>query len=280
MLLSLLLSLAIWQAAPPQAAPPPATPLHVMTFNIRYGLAQDGENHWVKRREALFALLRAQQADLIGLQEALHGQIGEILQAVPGYAYVGVGRADGKQGGEYAAILYKSARLEVRRSDTFWFSDTPTVVRSTSWGNKIERICTWAYFEDRAGPAFYFYNLHLDHLSQPSRERSAALLLATIAARDPKAPVIVTGDFNAGETNPATAAVRADLRDSYRVQHPDATEVGTFNGFKLGETKGEKIDYVFVGPGVEVLAAEILRDSAGGRYPSDHFPVTARVLLR
>ena len=278
MIISLLLSLALTQAPAPQ--PVQAAPLTVMSFNIRYGTANDGDNHWLKRREQLFALLREQQADVVGLQEALHGQIEEILQAVPGYAYVGVGRADGRRAGEYAAVLYRTSRLQVRRSDTFWFSDTPGVVKSTSWGNQIERICTWAYFEDREGPAFYFYNVHLDHLSQPSRERSAALLLERVKARDPKAPAVVTGDFNAGEQNPAAVAMLAAFRDSFRVRHPGATEVGTFNGFKAGQTAGEKIDFVFVEPGTEVLDAAIVRSSREGRYPSDHFPVTARIRFR
>ena len=278
MIVSLLLSILFAQAPAPQ--PAPAAPLTVMTFNIRYGTANDGDNHWLKRREQLFALLRDQQPDVIGLQEALNGQIEEILQAVPGYAYVGVGRSDGRRAGEYAALLYRTARLHVRRSDTFWFSDTPGVVKSTSWGNQIERICTWAYFEDREGPAFYAYNVHLDHLSQPSRERSVALLLARIGARDPRAPVVVTGDFNAGEDNPAAVAMRGSFHDSFRVLHPGATEVGTFNGFKPGQTAGDKIDFVFVEPGVEVLDAAIVRSSLDGRYPSDHFPVTARIRLR
>jgi endonuclease/exonuclease/phosphatase family metal-dependent hydrolase len=275
---SLLLALAFGQAPAPQ--PAQGAPLTVMSFNIRYGTANDGDNHWLRRREQLFALLREQQADVVGLQEALHGQIDEILRAVPGYGYVGVGRSDGRQAGEYAAILYRTARLQVRRSDTFWFSDTPGVVKSTSWGNQIERICTWAYFEDRDGPAFYLYNVHLDHQSQPSRERSVALLLARIAARDPRAPVVVTGDFNAGEDNPAAVAMRASFRDSFRVLQPDATEVGTFSGFRLGQASGDKIDFVFVEPGAEVLEAAIVRTSRDGRYPSDHFPETARIRLR
>jgi endonuclease/exonuclease/phosphatase family metal-dependent hydrolase len=275
---SLLLALVLAQAPAPQ--PALSAPLTVMSFNIRYGTANDGDNHWLNRREQLFALLREQQADVVGLQEALHGQIEEILEAVPGYAYVGVGRSDGRQAGEYAAILYRTARLRARRSDTFWFSDTPGVVKSTSWGNQIERICTWAYFEDRDGPAFYLYNVHLDHVSQPSRERSATLLLERIKARDPKAPAVVTGDFNAGEDNPAAVAMRASFRDSFRALQPDVREVGTFNGFKTGQTAGEKIDFVFVEPGTEVLEAAIVRTSRDGRYPSDHFPVTARIRLR
>jgi endonuclease/exonuclease/phosphatase family metal-dependent hydrolase len=289
MLLAFVFWVFSWQASalPPAQAQPaapaqerPASPLTVLSFNIRYGTANDGENHWLKRREQLFALLREQQADVVGLQEALHGQLEEIVAAVPGYAYVGVGRADGRQAGEYAAILYRTARLTPRRSDTFWFSDTPGVVKSMSWGNRIERVCTWAYFEDREGPAFYLYNVHLDHESQPSREKSAALLMSVVNARDPKAPVIVTGDFNSGEDNPAAQLVARTLRDTFRAAHPDAKDVGTFTGFAFGKTAGDKIDYVFAEPGVEVLAAGILRNATDGRYPSDHFPVMARIRLR
>jgi endonuclease/exonuclease/phosphatase family metal-dependent hydrolase len=284
MWLSVLLSLVLSAAPAPRAQAPvvtsPAAPLTVMTFNIRYGTANDGENHWLKRREQLFALLRREAPDVVGLQEALRGQLDEIVQAVPGYAFVGVGRADGRQAGEYAAILYRTTRLRPRRSDTFWFSETPGVVKSTTWGNQIERICTWAYFEDADGPAFYLYNVHLDHQSQPSRERSAALLLDRIAARDPKSPALVTGDFNAGEDNAAVRAMRAAFTDSYRLVHPDAKDVGTFTGFDVTKVTGDKIDYVFVEAGVEVLGAEIVRTADGGHPPSDHFPVTARVRLR
>jgi endonuclease/exonuclease/phosphatase family metal-dependent hydrolase len=72
----------------------------------------------------------------------------------------------------------------------------------------------------------------------------------------------------------------AEFRDSFRVRQPGATEVGTFNGFKTGQTGGEKIDFVFVEPGTEVLDAAIVRSSREGRYPSDHFPVTARIRFR
>jgi endonuclease/exonuclease/phosphatase family metal-dependent hydrolase len=278
---TLLLTLVMLTAAQPSpATPASSSPLTVMTFNIRYGTANDGENHWLKRREQLFALLRTHQADVVGVQEALHGQLEEIVAAVPGYAYVGVGRADGRQAGEYAAILYRIARLSPRRSDTFWFSETPAAVKSTSWGNTIERICTWAYFEDREGTPFYVFNVHLDHQSQPSREKSVELLLARVAARDPAAPVVVTGDFNAGERNPATTAMTKAFRDSFRVRHPGAAEVGTFTGFTFGRTTGDKIDYVFVDERTEVLDAAILRDARDNRYPSDHFPVTARVRVR
>lgn len=255
-------------------------PLTVMSFNIRYGTANDGPNRWELRRDQLFALIKNQDPDVIGLQEALHFQIDEILAALPGYRMVGVGRSDGGQGGEYAAILYRAPRLAVRQTSTFWFSDTPEIVKSNTWGAALERICTWALFDDHQGRPFYVYNLHLDHVSQPAREKSGSLLLNRVAARSPVLPVIVTGDFNTGEGNPVTQAVAKVLRDTFRVVHPAVTEVGTANQFKLGTTTGEKIDYIFVEPGTEVMSADIVRTSVDGRYPSDHFPVVARIRLR
>ena len=255
-------------------------PLTVMSFNIRYGTANDGPDRWELRRDQLFALIKNQNPDVLGLQEALHFQIDEILAALPEYRMVGVGRSDGGQSGEYAAILYRAARLSVRQGSTFWFSDTPEIVKSNTWGAALERICTWALFDDTQGTPFYVYNLHLDHISQPAREKSGELLLNRIAQRSPALPVIVTGDFNTGEGNPVTQAIAKVLRDTFRVVHPNTTEVGTANQFKMGMTTGDKIDYIFVEPATEVLSADILRTSVSGRYPSDHFPVVARIRLR
>ena len=266
----------------------PREPLTVMTFNIRYGTAKDGENHWTARREMLFDVVREQDADLVGLQEALASQIDEIIAAVPMYAVVGVGRDDAARAGEYSAILFRKNRFRVAEAGTFWFSDTPSVPGSKSWGNNITRISTWARFVDRDGRGFYHFNLHLDHESQPSRERSTALLKQRIEARAVSTdPVVVTGDFNVGERNPALPALvgrgpgdaTAAFLDTFRVKHPDDTTVGTFTAFKFGATGGDKIDYVLVQPGTDVLAADIVRTSRNDRYPSDHFPVVAKVRL-
>jgi endonuclease/exonuclease/phosphatase family metal-dependent hydrolase len=280
-------------SAPAGAQAPAATaggePIAVMTFNIRYGTATDGDDDWAHRKAMLFALLRRESPDLIGLQEALRFQVDEIVAAVPGYGVVGVGRDDGKAAGESSAILYRASRFHVAESGTFWFSDTPEVVASKTWGNRITRISSWARLVDRDGSALWHFNLHLDHESQPSREKSTALLLQRIAARRyPAEPVLVTGDFNVGEGNAAihtlvgapgraAGAPPAAFVDTYRVLHPGDTEVGTFTAFKAGATTGDKIDYVLVQPGTTVQAAAIVRTGDGGHYPSDHFPVTATI---
>lgn len=267
------------------AAQTPREPLSVMSFNIRYGTATDGENHWSARKEMLFDLLRERDADLVGVQEALAFQIDEIVAAVPGYAVIGVGRDDAAVAGEFSAILFKKDRFRVADAGTFWFSDTPEVPASKTWGNNITRICTWARLIDRDGRGFYHFNLHLDHESQPSRERSTALLKQRIEMRARLTdPVVVTGDFNVGERNVALSTLIAPastpfLVDTFRVLYPEEAVVGTFSGFKSGNTAGDKIDYVLVAPGTEVLSAEIVRTSRNDHYPSDHFPVFAKVRL-
>ncbi len=259
--------------------------LAVMSFNIRYGTANDGENSWPQRRELVFDVIREHDPDVLGVQEALRFQLDEIGAAVPGYSELGVGRDDGREAGEYAAVLYRESRFEVSESGTFWFSDEPEVAGSVGWGANLPRICSWARLVEKgSGRAFYIFNVHFDHQSQESREKSAELLVARIGTRTHAEPVIVTGDFNAGEENPAMLYLlgagnsEADtrLRDSFRIVSPEVVDVGTFNGFE-GRTAGPKIDAVLVSGSWNVESAGIVRTSRDGRYPSDHFPVVAVV---
>jgi len=269
--------------------------LRVMSFNIRYGTAADGDNSWSNRHQLVKDVISEQGPDVLGIQEALEFQLDELSEELDGYGLIGVGRDDGREAGEYSAILYRSTRIDQIESGTFWLSDTPEVPGSKSWGNQITRICTWALLRDRiSGEQFYVYNVHLDHQSQVSRERAVELIAMRIDSRPSADPVILTGDFNAGEDNPAMRYLRGEiemayaagteavpppnLRDTYRVVHPDSTVVGTFNGFR-GDRSGEKIDAVLVSHEWRVTAAAIVRTSVGGRYPSDHFPVVATISL-
>jgi endonuclease/exonuclease/phosphatase family metal-dependent hydrolase len=258
-----------------------AASLRVMSFNIRYGTANDGANSWPLRRELALGVLRDNGPTVMGVQEALKFQLDEIRQALPWFGQVGVGREDGGEGGEYSAILYDQRRLSVQENGTFWLSETPEVPGSTSWGNNITRIATWARFRERAGVReFLVLNTHWDHESQNAREKSAAQIVAWLEANAGGKPVIVTGDFNAGEQNAAFQALVAPgnrkvaLKDTFRAEHPDVQVVGTFNAFS-GKRGGDKIDAVLVSPEWRVLSAAIVTTNDDGRYPSDHFPVTA-----
>lgn len=277
------LALLAGLGVPRAAAAQEASALGVMSFNIRHGRGDDGAHVWPNRRQIVIDLLRTADTPLIGLQEVLDFQLREIATALPQYRVIGVGREDGVAAGEFAPLLVDTTRFTVLAEGTFWFSETPEVPGSMHWGNRITRISSWAWLHDRrAGDTLRLYNVHWDHESQPSRERSAALLRARVAT-DANADdgVLVTGDFNAGEDNAAFRALVADsarpsLRDSYRLHHPNASVVGTFNGF-TGDSTGDKIDAVLIGDGWIVDAATIDRRSMSGLWPSDHFPVTARL---
>lgn len=261
----------------------------VMTFNIRYGTADDGENSWKYRREFVFDVIREAVPDIIGMQEALGFQLNELRDALPEYAKVGVGRDDGLVSGEFSAILYRAEDFDVLEHGTFWFSETPDVPSIASyWGAALPRICSWARFMEReTGRTFYVYNVHFSSRSREAREKSAALLSDRIVAREHEEPVIVTGDFNAGEGSAVMGTLvgstestsAAGLKDSFRVLHLDAVDVGTFNGFR-GRTTGDKIDAVLISGEWDVVSAEILRTSRSGKYPSDHFPVVATLRLQ
>jgi len=190
----------------------------IMSFNIRYGTAKDGSNAWTMRRALVWNLIRNHNPDIIGTQEGLRFQLDEIRKRVPGYAEIGVARSDGATKGEYAAILFRTARFRADEAGTFWLSETPEKPGSKSWGNTISRICTWAHFIDKqTHRSFYVYNTHLDHQSQPSRERGIELIAARIAARThAEDPVIITGDFNAGEDNPVIRFVKGEIPRAVR----------------------------------------------------------------
>lgn len=258
--------------------------LGLMSFNIRFGTANDGPNHWDQRRDLVMDVFERHSSDVVGLQEALAFQVAQIRARLPRYAAVGVGRDDGLTGGEHCTILYRADRFTLAESGTFWLSDTPDVVASVTWGNAITRICTWArLIDDASGRAFYVFNTHFDHVSQPSRERSVRLIAEKVAARTHPDPVVVMGDFNIGEGNAAMGFLLRDSDgpgwvDTFRVIHPDEKVVGTFTAFR-DRIDGEKIDFVLVQPGTTVLDASIDRTRVDGRSPSDHEPVTAVIEL-
>ena len=250
-----------------------------MTFNIRYGTANDGAHRWPNRAAHVATTIRDHAPHILGIQEALRFQLDELARALPAHREFGVGREDGLTKGEYAALLIDTTRFTPIADGYFWYSDTPNVP-SKNWGNNVIRICTWVRLVDRAThDTIRVYNSHWDHESQPSRVRSAEAMLARIATdtaqRD---PVLVMGDFNTDEANPAfqllVTNARVSLRDTFRARHPTATVVGTFNSFRGDSTQG-KIDAILATPQWDVLDASIDRRRFGELWASDHFAVTA-----
>ncbi len=274
-----------------------AIELNVMTFNIRCETTRDtGEKAWHRRISPVVQMLRAENPDIVAVQEAFHGQVADLRVSLPDYDFHGRGRDDGQRKGEYAGIFYRRDRFETDAADqgVFWLSDTPETPGSRTWGNGHPRMVAWVRLLDRAtGRGFYAFNTHWDHQHQGSREKSAVLMAEKIDSRArPDEPVVLLGDFNAVETNPATTYLAGretkvdgtprrwnhGMLETFGSLHPQRENRRTLHLWRGSTEGGLKIDHVFASRGAEVLEAEIV--TRGGRFLSDHFPVSARVLFR
>lgn len=264
----------------------PRPDVRVMSYNIRYGTAEDGDNHWNHRREALVKAIRAFDPDLLGTQETLAFQRDYLRDHLPGYTVIGVGRDDGQERGEMMALYFKQDRFEQLDSGHFWLSETPEVAGSRSWDSSLPRMVTWVKLHDRlqdAAPPILFLNTHFDHRGPTARVESARLLRRMMMTLGEHARLIVTGDFNTGEATPPYDALfgtddgqRSPVVDSYRVVHPEReANEATFTAFRPDATHGDRIDWIGVSRDWEIRAVEIDRTTYNGRMPSDHFSVTA-----
>ena len=259
------------------------TEVRVMTFNIRYGTANDGENHWDKRKAFLVETIKAFNPDLLGTQETLGFQRDYLAAQLAGYDVLGVGRDDGKDKGEMTALYFKRDRFEKLDGGHFWLSETPDIAGSKSWDAALTRMATWVKLRDKRNPKakpLMFFNTHFDHRGEQARVESARLIRQRIAEAAKTCRVIVTGDFNAGEENDVYRAffsgADAPVFDAYRATHPTpAADEGTFSSFKATETKGPRIDWIGASREWQVRQAEIDRTARNEHTPSDHFPVTA-----
>ncbi|MCW3052916.1 MAG: hypothetical protein JWN14_2086 [Chthonomonadales bacterium] len=253
-----------------------------MSFNIRNMHSRDGVNGWEHRREAVCDLVRRYQPDILGTQEAYFPQVEDLRQALPEYAVFGVGRDDGKRAGEHCALFVRLDRWQIGASGTFWFSETPDIPGSRHWTREHPRICTWTYLVGAAESPIVVYNIHMDHEAQVARENSSRLIVEHIQRHYPETPALVIGDFNMEEDNPAMRSlVETDaprLVDTFRSLHAPAPRQGTFHGF-TGRWNGEKIDYILASEAFQTLESRILHDNIEGSFPSDHFPLMARLRL-
>jgi endonuclease/exonuclease/phosphatase family metal-dependent hydrolase len=257
--------------------------LRVMTFNIRYNEPKDGVNAWTNRKQKVADVIRFHKADLVGVQEALIGQLEDLEKLLPAFSWCGVGRTDGKNGGEFSAILYRKDRFKLLECKTFWLSPTPDVAGSKGWDAALPRIVTWARFRDnRTKKVFYHFNTHFDHMGVKARLESAKMIIGRIKTVSAGTRSILTGDLNVKEDTEAyktLAAADSGLRDArYISRNGHFGGTSTFNGFKELQP-ANKIDYIFVTPGVDVLEHGVLSDKWDGLWASDHLPVLAEVEL-
>lgn len=256
--------------------------MNVISFNIRYNTPNDGENAWPNRVEMVTGLLRFHDADIFGLQEALLGQIKDVKNELPGYDWFGVGRDDGKKGGEFSPVFYNKSKFKLLDHGTFWLSETPEKP-SMGWDASFNRIVTWGHFEIvENGKQFLFFNTHFDHRGDEARRQSAILIRQKIEEMtyNKNLPVILTGDFNLTPDQEPISLLKKYLNDSYEIsEEPPYGPVGTYNGFNLDSDLDRRIDYIFVKGDLEVLKYAALSEIKDKRFPSDHLPVFAKIQL-
>lgn len=253
-----------------------AQELSLMTYNIRYATVNDGENQWEKRKEYVSEQLLFYAPDIFGIQEGLADQVNYLDKSLTSYAFVGVGRDDGKSKGEYCALFYNKDKFQLLGQHTFWLSNTPEKV-SKGWDAAYERICTYAFFMDKTtGNNFWVFNTHFDHIGEEAREKSAKLIVETIKeVNKDEFPVFILGDFNLNEESKAIKYLSAHYNDARMVSKGKPFgPFGTFTGFKFHEPVEDRIDYIFCSKElIHVKKYGVLTDSKNARYPSDHFPV-------
>ncbi len=260
-------------------------PVRLMSFNIRYGTAQDGENVWPARRQLVFETIQANAPDIIGLQEVLAFQAQELCEALPDYRFVGVGRDDGAHQGEFVPIMYRRRIFELVDCGYLWLSELTDRPGIKGWDAACPRMLTWTRLGFKRSPlnSVYVVNTHFDHVGKRSRLESARIVRQLTDTLGGK-PVIVMGDFNCGPGSPPYNVLTedrgnlAELRDTHVALGHSEIGAGTFNAFR-GERTGRRIDWILFNRRFRALQSDIDRRDFGGRYPSDHFPATTTLRL-
>ncbi|MDI6698014.1 MAG: endonuclease/exonuclease/phosphatase family protein [Candidatus Saccharicenans sp.] len=277
-LLIILLSVFIFSCC---SEPKEPLELKVVTFNVRFDNPADGRQAWEFRRQAAGQLLRSLETDLIGTQEVLKNQLDDFLERLPGYGYLGVGRADGRTAGEYSAIFYRKDRLQAVKSGNFWLSQTPEVPGSRGWDAACERIVTWAIFREKNGDLeLAFFNTHFDHVGQTARREGALMLINKIQDLAGNLPVILGGDFNApADSEPIRIILDGGFLFNSRTLADEVVGPDwSFHGFgRVPEEKRQLIDFIFVSHQFEVLEYRNIFEQVNGTYHSDHNPILVKL---
>lgn len=249
--------------------------IRLMTYNIRYNTPADEPNWWENRKEKVASVILKNSPDVIGVQEALTGQITQLDSFLADYDYYGIGRSDGKTKGEYAALFFKKERFNVLDKGTFWLSETPAVAGSVGWDAAMERICSWMHLESVISQkSFYVFNAHFDHVGKEARKKSIELIAKKIQQIAPDAPVIFMGDLNFEPHEPPFSII---LKNGFKDSFTNSETECTYTGFAVEGAACNRIDYIFTNNKWRVNSFFIDNENDGIFFPSDHLPVVIDV---
>ena len=258
---------------------PHPQPHCIMSYNIRYDNNWDVKNSWSIRKKKVIQIFGQYEPSIMGVQEGLLNQIQYIDSCLANYDYVGVGREDGKERGEFCVIYFDTTRYVVSKHSTFWLSETPDTI-SVGWDAALERICTYGLFKDKkTADEFWVFNTHFDHMGSMARERSSGLILDRINEVNHRSlPVILMGDFNSEPDSPPINKIRTEMSDALKISLEDLQgPIGTFNGFDPDLPIERRIDYIFTRD-IKVLSYMHINDRLNNnRHISDHLPVMIKI---
>lgn len=248
--------------------------IKVLSFNVLcYG---SDEHTWTSRAPLVIKVIKDVCPDSFGVQEAHKEWMDVLCAGLPEYAFVGVGREDGKDEGEFSAVFYKKDKFDVVDSGTFWLSETPETP-SKGWDGVCYRVCSFAQLKDKeSGETYVHMNTHLDHRGIVARKEGVKLIRAK-AASFGGLPVVCTGDFNIEQdTDCYIDMVSENMRDARKFA-PDTDDSFTFHAFKPETTQGF-IDFVFFDEAtIKPLRFNVENYKVDGQFYSDHYAVSAEL---
>ena len=300
--------------------------VRIVTHNIRYATPNpsEGEELWSVRKRGLINDLRFDTTynaeSFICLQEVLHTQLLDIhsglndrLEAARAktnaeeWSYIGVGRDDGREAGEYSPIFFRLSRWDLLEWETVWLSKTPSKP-SKDWDAASIRILTIGVFKHKESKKIVVaMNTHLDDQGGESRLEAAKIILQQIdrytkGKWDARvAGVYLAGDLNSrpeGRAYKLLNSPQSSLTDLRSLVPPDRRygHLHTFSGF--GNVDGHRIDFLHLGPlsptGTDASSADAGKPSLpwkaqgygvlenrfdDGIYVSDHRAVVGDVVL-
>jgi len=250
----------------------PAVDFSVMSLNLRFGLADDGENRWEIRKQRLLPLFNRYRPDFIGFQEANAFQIEFLSQILPEHRYIGR-RTPAPPFWQNTVLFYPDS-WTCRWFDHFFLSDTPDIP-SRFPESRWPRQCTFGAFSQKKR-SLVCISTHLD-FDSTVQSRSAYIIQNRLKEKSTDSPVVMMGDFNTTPNSHCheilTKPEASDdentpiFKNAFSSPYPP-----TFHGFS-GKTEIGHIDWILYRGNIAPLNSQVITGLFEDGYPSDHFPL-------
>lgn len=252
--------------------------IKLISYNIRYENPNEKINSWKTRESYVTSFLSDENPDFIGLQEVTYSQQRDLVKSLFNHNYIGVGRDDGLDKGEFSPVFYNKNRYKVLFQDTFWLSKTPEKV-SIGWDASMKRICTYGLFENLASKKrIWVFNTHLDHVGIEAKKKSTDLILKKVnSVNKYQNPLILMGDFNLEDDSHSIKKIQSQLTDVLFGIKKSDKNYSTFNDFNTRLNTNKRIDYIFVRNLKPLKSGLVKLKTSEKNWASDHHPVFSKL---